>query len=251
MNITEFRKHFVDINRRSDTIRYALGHILEEWVIETMKLNGVEYKGHILKDWQLTSHKEDKNLKRDAYCECDLGRITTQIKARMPNSGSDIGIATIQPKPSLHEIIIKLKKEGFAFNKEDNPKMWARDVRFDGDFFVCLENPNWERVAIIPAKLVLKTVKTVLKEWISTGEDLGFRHTCNTFHSKNCSGVQLKCTRDKSSGYAADLSKLITYIPANYYKSEEISFIKTQSPSDSLIKELNSIFNLGKFFYRS
>lgn len=252
MEISEFREMFVGMNKLSFTLRLALGDVLQKWVVENKRRVGVEIDGVLLKEWFHTGLEEDKKRKRDSFCESKLGRKTSQIKARQPDSGSDIGVATIQPKPNLDVIVEKLKAEGFAFTNESTPKMWARDIQFDGELFECLENPHWDRTAVIRTDLMQEVVKTVLKEWISTKVDLDGSYGTNTFYSKAKPGVQLKCTVDAGKGWDSKKRKLITYIPADFFNEDQISFIEMDPPSDSLVEEVQSILNTanaaGNFF---
>src|SRR5688572_19257252 len=91
-------------------LRLDLGALIQKWMFQNLQRVGIQYEGVLCKDWKETEIKEDKKLKRDAFCEMPNGkRITAQLKARQPDNGNDIGVAAIQPKPSLSTIANKIK----------------------------------------------------------------------------------------------------------------------------------------------
>lgn len=211
---------------------------IEDWILETLNHYGFKYNDKKIKNWEKCSHKEDKSLKRDVKAHVGETTYYGQLKFRQPNSGTDIGCALIQPYPGLKSV-----RELYD-NKDDLNFILARDYKFDGIVYVCLNN-TWDKLMILPYNETIKPMyMAVLEEWLESDVNLGKWN--RTFRSKTHSGAELKWKCDSGRGWDAKAEKILCYLPISLFEDDNrVSVVEMLEPPECV--ETDYSFATGYF----
>lgn len=185
---------------------------------DTLNFYGFDYNGKTLRGWSKAAETRDINYKIDITTNVDGQEYIGQIKARQPDSGSDIGIALFQPRDrgdsDLSRATLRLL---FSQKRYDLlSRKYARDLRYKGDIYCVLGN-TWEQMAVMPYREVLQPIllETMWEYLCGSEEELADYHRC--FRSKLHDGVELRYTVDRGRrSFDSALPKIICYVPFAY-----------------------------------
>jgi hypothetical protein len=225
--ISELRESFAGLNKRSMQTRVRKAEIIESWIRDTMNYHGIAYKGYQCREWQKCSGSDDRNRKRDAQQVLPHGEtIYSQIKWRQPDSGSDIEAAIIQPYYGLNAFKEVVTKEPEKLEQH----VWARDYKFDGEFYAVLSR-GWDVLRVISYPAVKTRINHVIKEWWASNHNLTQEYDNNTFYSSIYEGLILKCFRDKGHhSFDSGLGKILCYFPITVFKDDEVKLFDMIDP---------------------
>ena len=227
------RSLYVGSNRKSINERLKLNVPMEQWIIDTVNHHGISHKGKLLNNWEKASEKIDKTCKIDAVHKInDKENLYIQVKFRQPDSGNDIEVAVIQPYNGLKEFKNVIGVDPTTLQKE----VWARDFRFYGQFYACLNN-SWNLLRIVNYNAIKSKVMTLLGEWVDSGNELKPYYGKNTFISKKYGGMMLKCKKDSGyNSYDSGILKILCYIPEEVFTKKEMVCVEMIQPPEYLIK---------------
>ena len=224
--LKKVREKYNDLNDLPIQKRLAKSSPIELWTLETMNYHGVKYNNRLIKNWRKCRTKDDRTYKRDAESFVDDKYVYAQLKFRQPNSGTDVGCAIIQPYPGSNELrkIYKEEKDKMDF-------VYARDYKFEGIIYACLNN-TWDKLMILPyQELVRPAYKVVLDEWLADNSPLD--RWDRTFASKKYPGAELKWKEDSGKGWDARQEKLICYLPISLFdKDPRVTVVDMIDPPD-------------------
>lgn len=229
MDLETLKQKYRDINRKSIQQRIKLTSVIEQWIIDTMNFYGVDCDGVNCNKWEKSNPTEDKYRKRDAFHKTENKLIYSQIKYRMPNSGNDILTSIIQPYYGLES----LKKCFQNLEAEQIEKhVWARDFRFDGDFYCSLDS-SWRYLRIIPYSLIKPVLKESLDEWIESGVELNYSN--RWYDSSVHDGIKLNWTSDKGrNSFDSGVAKINAFLPETFFKDDQIKIVEMIEPPQYL-----------------
>lgn len=227
--LTKLKERYMSMNNLSFNERIKKSKPIERWIKDTMNEHGVPWNGHIIKQWEACSTKDDKSFKRDAQAVYNSETVYSQIKFRQPNSGSDIGAAIIQPYPGSRSLVDEYAKCGKLND------ILARDYQFDGIVYAVLDN-SWSKLMLLPYKECVKhNYMKVLSEWWKDPSQPELNYYNRVFKSKEIEGAELRYKKDSGYGYDRNLEKIICYLPISIFSNDSrVTVVDMISPPDYL-----------------
>lgn len=230
--IEQVRNRYAGMNKLPFQQRINISKCIEQWTIDTMNYHGVKIDDTILNNWIPTSDRDDQTFKRDAETTYQSKKIYSQIKFRQPDSGTDIGIAIYQPYFGLNEIKELMRKK----DQRTYQARKARDYKFDGYFYCCLDN-SWDYLAVLPYKKAVSPMITkILTEWLNDKNNVDLDSTYRTYPSQIFPGAELKWKRDGGRGWDQSTDKIICYLPITLFtKNPDAQVIKMIDPPDYVL----------------
>lgn len=214
--LAAIRERYQNLNTLPLKERLARSSPIELWTLETLNHHGVPYQNDIIRGWKKCRTHDDKKLKRDAEAIYNNKYVYAQLKFRQPNSGTDVGCAILQPYPGLKAVreIICHDQSRFSF-------ILARDYKFDGIIYACLNN-TWDKLMILPYQEVVKPAYSdILKEWLADPLKPELCSWNRTYVSKKYPGAELKWKKDSGTkSFDSGEEKIICYLPMSLFEKD-------------------------------
>lgn len=218
--IGKLRSQTSDYHKKETKARIGsnLNAAMERWMQDSVNAAAIIWKDQELTDWQLTNYFEDAHNKRDYFHEIENGQgIWGQGKWRQANSGSDVGVALMQPYPKKHILKEVLSDNPDRLYDKEYSKsyQWARDFIFDGTFYFCLNNA-WDKLRVIQFQPVKRRIHEFFRVYLNEKFALDFDYSPNkgrSFKHPDFQGYDLRIKRDSGkSGWDSKAIKVICYV---------------------------------------